>query len=539
MRTSWRRHHRPPLRHLAPAAGGRRGLRYRAGVGEPSRTSYDVVVVGGGHNGLACAAYLAGAGRSVAVLERREVLGGAVRSAQVFPGRDALLSKYSYLVSLLPRVVIEELGLDVVLQRRQVSSYTPVGDGGVLVDAADRAATRRSLGVGADAWDDLYAMTARVAERVFPTLTEPLRDRDAMRRHVGDEQAWRDLVERPIGELVERAFADDTVRGIVLTDALIGTFTSAHDPDLLANRCFLYHVVGGGTGHWDVPVGGMGTVADQLATAAAKRGAELVTGVHVTSIETDGTTATVTTGDGRRLVARQVVANVAPAVLDRLLGQASTEPPPEGAQVKVNMLLARLPRLRDRAVDPARAFAGTFHVNEGYAQLEQAYRQARAGALPDVVPCEIYCHSLTDPTILGPELRSAGVQTLTLFALHTPARLFRDDPVGALARARDAILRSLDSVLDEPIEDCLLGPDCIEVMGPLEIEADLGMPGGHIFHRDLSWPFAESPGDVGRWGVETRHPNVVVCGAGARRGGGVSAIPGRNAAAAILGRTSF
>ena len=91
-------------------------------------------------------------------------------------------------------------------------------------------------------------------------------------------------------------------------------------------------------------------------------------------------------------------------------------------------------------------------------------------------------------------------------------------------------------MLAEPIEDCLLGPDCIEVMGPLEIEAALGMPGGHIFHRDLSWPFAESTADVGRWGVETRHPNVFVCGAGARRGGGVSAIPGRNAALAALGR---
>ena len=110
-------------------------------------------------------------------------------------------------------------------------------------------------------------MTARVAERVFPTLTEPLRDRDAMRRHVGDDRAWRDLFERPIGELVERVLSDDTVRGIVLTDALIGTFTSAHAADLLANRCFLYHVVGGGTGHWDVPVGGMGTVA-----RAARRG---------------------------------------------------------------------------------------------------------------------------------------------------------------------------------------------------------------------------------------------------------------------------
>ncbi len=91
-------------------------------------------------------------------------------------------------------------------------------------------------------------------------------------------------------------------------------------------------------------------------------------------------------------------------------------------------------------------------------------------------------------------------------------------------------------MLAEPIEECLLDPDCIEVMGPLEIEAELGMPGGHIFHGDLQWPFAESAAEEGRWGVETEHANVFVCGAGARRGGGVSAIPGRNAAMAALGR---
>jgi len=503
-------------------------------VAELSRHDYDVVVVGGGHNGLACAAYLAAAGRSVAVLERSAVLGGAVRSARIFAGYDANVSQFAYLVSLLPPLVVEELGLDVELRRRDVSSYTPVGDGGVLVDAADRAATRRSLGADADGWEELYAMTSRVAERVFPTLTEPLRDRDAFRRHVGDDGAWRDLFERPIGELVARQLGDDVVRGIVLTDALIGTFADVHAPDLLANRCFLYHVIGGGGGHWDVPVGGMGTVTAQLAAAAERAGATLVTGAEVTAIASDGRRATVTLAGGRTVSAREVVANPAPVVLERLLGTPPSGPAPEGAQVKINMLLSRLPRLRDRDIPPERAFAGTFHVNETATQLDRAYRQAAAGELPEVVPCELYCHSLTDPSILGTDLRAAGAHTLTLFALHTPARLFRADPAEALERAKHRILRSLDSVLAEPIEDCLLDPECIEVVGPLELEAELGMPGGHIFHRDLSWPFAESPAEVGRWGVETDVANVFVCGAGARRGGGVSAVPGRSAAMAIL-----
>ena len=214
---------------------------------------------------------------------------------------------------------------------------------------------------------------------------------------------------------------------------------------------------------------------------------------------------------------------------------------PEGAQLKLNLLLSRLPRLRDPSVAPADAFAGTFHANESYSQLQAAYAQAAAGAIPELPPCEAYCHSLTDPSILGPQLRAAGAQTLTVFGLHMPARLFRDDGGGhggAKRAAVEATLRSLNSVLAEPIEDCLLrdrdGRPCLEARTPVELEAELGMPGGHIFHRDLSWPFAEDDADVGRWGVETERPNVWLCGAGARRGGGVSGIPGHNAARAVI-----
>ena len=126
-----------------------------------------------------------------------------------------------------------------------------------------------------------------------------------------------------------------------------------------------------------------------------------------------------------------------------------------------------------------------------------------------------------------------------VFGLHMPARLFRQDPEGARERALELTLASINSVLAEPIEDCLLGPDTLDVRSPLDIEASVGMPGGHIFHGDLQWPFAESADDVGRWGTETRHPNVFLCGAGARRGGGVSGIPGRAAVAAALGEDAL
>jgi len=521
------------------------------------RGSYDAVIVGGGHNGLVAAAYLARAGRSCLLLERRDALGGAAISEEVFQGVGARLSSYSYLVSLLPQQIVEELGLNIRLARRRVSSYTPDPRvscaHGLLVDGEDRAGTvasfRRITGraEASAAWDAFYAMTGRVARAVFPTMLEPLVSRAQMRRLVDDDHAWQALFERPIGEAVAEAFPDGLVAGVALTDALIGTFAGADQTDLLQNRCFLYHVIGGGTGEWQLPVGGMGAVTGALAHAALTAGAELRTGSEVLSIEPGPNGAELRfaelgadgeLGAEQRVSARRVLVNAAPSVLERLVGVEPGGQQPEGSQVKLNMLLSRLPRLRDERTPPELAFAGTFHVNESASQLQLAFEQASAGSMPSLVPCETYCHSLTDPSILAPELQAAGVQTLTVFALHTPARLFRADPERAKAGAAAAIMRSLESVLAEPLGDCVLrgpnGEPCIEVRSPLDIERELCMPGGHIFHRDLSWPFAETEAEVGNWGVETEHPSVLLCGAGARRGGGVSGIPGRNAAIAAL-----
>jgi phytoene dehydrogenase-like protein len=507
----------------------------------------DAIVVGGGHNGLVAATMLARTGRRVLVLERGDQVGGAAVSAAPFTGIDARISRYSYLVSLFPRALLDELGIEVQLRRRRVSSYTPWGDAGVLVSDDEQrtwdsvARTVRDTGE-VDSLARFAALTAGIATRVFDTLSQPLRSRDDFRHLVRDDGAWEALFEQPLSRVLEKRFESDVVRGIVATDALIGTFAATDDPQLRQNRCFLYHVIGNGTGHWDVPIGGMGALTGALADAARKAGAELRTGAAVTGIDadSDGDGVEVRVADGERFQARHLLANVAPAVLTELLGDPAPAHAerPEGAQLKLNLLLSRLPRLRDPGVTSEEAFAGTFHVNEGYTQLADAYDQAAAGQVPDLPPCEAYCHSLTDPSILGAELRESGVQTLTVFGLHMPARLFRRDHDAAKRAAVAATLRSLDSVLAEPIEDCLLrdedGEPCLEARTPLEIEAELGMPGGHIFHRDLSWPFAESESEVGRWGVETDRPNVWICGAGARRGGGVSGIPGHNAARAVI-----
>ncbi|HTU96269.1 MAG TPA: NAD(P)/FAD-dependent oxidoreductase [Solirubrobacteraceae bacterium] len=505
----------------------------------------DVIVVGAGHNGLVAATLLAGSGHRVLVLESAGHVGGAAVSARPFPGVDARISRYSYLVSLFPAALLRRLGLNVELRRRSVSSYTPVGDTGVLMcddQARTRASLDRTLGEGAGersarALERLGALTTGVAERVFPTLTEPLASRAQLRRQVGADAAWDALFERPLSELLESEFDSDLVRGIVATDALIGTFAGLDDPGLLQNRCFLYHVIGNGTGRWDIPVGGMGALTGALADAAVAAGAEVRLSAPVTRIEAGDDGVAVHVDGGEVVPGRRVLANVAPAVLARLLGDPPPAEAPEGSQLKLNMLLRRLPRLRDPSVTPVQAFGGTFHVNEGYDQLQRAYAQAAAGQIPDLPPCEAYCHSLTDPTILGPELRTGGVQTLTVFGLHMPARLFGGDHDAAREAALAATLASINSVLAEPIEDCLLsGPDgapCLEVHTPIELEHELGLPGGHIFHRDLTWPFAEDDTDVGRWGVETHRPNVLICGAGARRGGAVSGIPGHNAAQAV------
>ncbi|EMY33633.1 phytoene dehydrogenase [Arthrobacter crystallopoietes BAB-32] len=487
------------------------------------------------------------------VLERQDHLGGAAVSAEVFPGTGAKLSRYSYLVSLFPQRIIDDLGLDLRLIRRRYSSYTPLPGtaSGLLVDNEDAQATRASfeaVGAGSDfdAFGRFHARTGTIAERLWPIVTQPLPRRSEVRSLLGEDQLWTDFFERPLGEVIEATFQSDLVRGIVLTDGLISTFARAGQEDLQQNKCFLYHVIGGGTGNWDVPEGGMGAVSGALEKAAREAGVQFRTSAEVTSLSPAGDVTYDGGASGKASVhGEYVLANVSPEVLGRLLEGSPARPAAraEGAQAKVNLLLKRLPRLKEAGVAPEAAFGGTFHINEAYSQLERAYAEAAAGSVPDPLPAEIYCHTLADPSILPDGLRQEGAHTLTVFTLQTPHRLLSEANNDRLrSELQQAVLDSLNSVLAEPVEDCLLtdshGRPCIETKTTLDLENTLGMSGGSIFHGPLSWPFAEDDEALDtpaqRWGVATGHERILLCGAGARRGGGVSGLGGHNAAMALL-----
>ena len=526
--------------------------------------THDAIIIGGGHNGLVAAAYLAKAGKTVLLLEAQGEPGGATTSVAPFPEYEARLSRYSYLVSLLPDQIVSDLAINFKTLGRPVASYTPYhqdgrNDGLFISSTWDQTTTasfRRLTGSDreATAWREFYGEIAELAKRLAPSMLKPLKRAGELKSEIGLPKLWQDLMERPIGETIRNRFSDNLVRGVVLTDALIGTFVQADD--LQANRCFLYHMIGNGTGQWRVPQGGMGTLTKELLRIATLHGVQIKTGCKAAAIESGPAGVRIEDESGEAHVAQDLLFAAAPQHLARLRGRAAPKSL-EGAQLKINMLLSCLPRLKS-GLDPRLAFVGTFHVNESYSNLEAAYHCAQGGEMPQPLPLEMYCHTLTDPTILSAELIEKGFQTLTLFGIHTPAKLFDANPEQAKARAKELALASLNQYLVDPIESvlakCADGSLAIEVKSPLDLETDILLPRGNIFHRDLDFPFLtedeekadeekadrkkDQPAktDQQLWGCETDDPHIFLAGAGARRGGGVSGIAGHNAAMALLAK---
>ncbi|MGH7997927.1 MAG: phytoene desaturase family protein [Brasilonema sp.] len=384
-----------------------------------TQKNYDVVIVGGGHNGLIAACYLAKAGRSVLVLEKQDKVGGTVVSEQLFPGIEARLSVYAYLVGMLPQKIISDLDLDFQFRHRNPASFTPFEQNGtyqgLLISHESEAVTKHSFKQLTGNLEEYHSylkfhqLQKSLGKYIWESLLEPMQTREEIKNRFGTEEeklAWQLFIEQPLGVAIEEFFQSDLVRGLVFTDGTIGTLTHPHDLSLKQNRTFLYHVIANGTGDWCVPVGGMGKLTEELVAQCKKNGVEILNRAEVTKIEPEKGQATVQFRHHHQesyVSGSYVLVNLAPKKLSQLL--TGYNPPndstDEGSFVKINMVLSKLPRLKADFA-PVEAFTGTFHVNEGYQNIIDSYNMACKGVIPEQPPGEFYCHSLTDNSILSP-----------------------------------------------------------------------------------------------------------------------------------------
>jgi phytoene dehydrogenase-like protein len=290
-------------------------------VSASETTFFDVVIVGGGHNGLVASCYLAKAGLKVAILEKNDSLGGATVSQKVFPEYEARLSRYSYLVSLLPDQIVNDLGLKFKTIEREVSSFTPENLGGkdlgLLINRGLVGETSEDFkaltGDGEElaAWESFYRDVQKLADAIASTMLQKLPTRSQLKEKV-DHKIWDEIIENPLGQVLESRFNNDLVRGIVLTDGLIGTFSNTNE--LAANICFLYHLIGNGTGDWKVPVGGMGAFVAELIELAKNQGVSFFLESEVNSISPKGENFIVS-ASGKSYESKYVLANFAPQKL--------------------------------------------------------------------------------------------------------------------------------------------------------------------------------------------------------------------------------
>lgn len=520
-----------------------------------SQKKYDVVIVGGGHNGLVAACYLAKAGRSVLVLERQNRLGGAVVTEQPFLGIEAKLSVYAYLVGMLPKKIISDLELNFQFRTRNPASFTPFEKNGkhqgLIISNDSDAITQESFERLTGDLEEYYRylkfhkLQKSLGKYIWPSLLEPMQTREDMKSRFQTEEeklAWKLFIEEPLGVAIEEFFDSDLVRGLLFTDGNIGTFTYPHDPSLKQNRTFLYHVIANGTGDWCVPVGGIGKLIEELVRVCKKNGVEFLQDAEVTKINPHKGKATVQFRHNNResyVDGSYVLVNLDPKNLSHLLTgyDCPNDPKDEGSFIKINMVLKKLPRLKAED-NPIEAFTGTFHVNEGYQNIIQSYQMAAQGVIPERPPGEFYCHSLTDDSILSPSLRSQKYQTLTLFGLSMPYSLFAKDNDKVKQEVLQKYIQGVNQYLLDPIQECLARDEnnklCVDIATPVDVERELAISTGHVFHQSLSWPFVESAAERGMWGVEIGFDNIFLCGSGAKRGGCVSGIPGHNAAMKIL-----
>ncbi|KPM48658.1 phytoene desaturase family protein [Jiulongibacter sediminis] len=514
--------------------------------------SFDIIITGSGHNALVAACYLAKAGKTVLVLEKNDYLGGATTSQKTFPEFEAYLSRYSYLISLLPQQIIEDLQLDLPLLQRKTASYTPYENEGKIeglllsnINSKLSKASVLSLRLGEKEWEGYQKFQERCqtfASLIWDSILQPLASKSYWKQkfeNAGESELWEDIVEKPIGMFIEKYVQSDILRGVLLTDARIGVLSHAYDPSLLQNRTFIYHIIGNKTGEWRVPKGGMGNLVKQLIQKATELGVDFKTSTEVKKLQEITEGMEVRT-EKEVFRASKVLWNAAPAILEKTLANYHSihTQKDEGTAFKINILLEKLPQLKDKNVKPEEAFSGTFHINQSFRQQQKAFEEIMNGYLPKYFPCEMYCHTLTDNSILSDELNEKGFHTITVFGLDMPYRRFTENNEAQKEKILYSFYDGINQFLEEPIQNCIArnsdGSLCIECKSALDLEKDLGLPMGNIFHNDLSWFFAESEEEADQFGVETDLENLILCGSGAKRGGAVSGIPGYLAARMVL-----
>jgi phytoene dehydrogenase-like protein len=525
-------------RHQGPAAA----TLGRIGLPEPVRSlaarPWDVVVVGAGHNGLTCAAYLARAGRRVLVLESRDAIGGACTLDEPWPG--VRMSPCAYVVGLLHPLVVRELDLP-----GHGFRWTPA-HGGLFVPFEDGSSIqlwnddekceeeiRRFAPADLRGWREMQAVKRRLRDRLRPDTMDdvwigpsPTRE-EIVRRLAGDADAEALLFEWSMVEMVERYLTDERMQLAYLGQGVIGTNASPHDPGTAS--VYFHHASGrmdGQAGTWGYVQGGMGMISFILCDIAREAGAVVAAGVPVARIiPGEG----VELESGERIRAPQVISNADPRVTLRLLDGAADagwarqveSVPIEGVTAKVNLMLSELPNLKARPGTLEPHHTGQINTPLSKDEWRDAHRLANQGVLPPRTWNELYLQTVFDRSVV-PE----GVHTLSVFVQYVPHRF----AVGDWETRRMEVGQV---VVDSIARFCSNLPAAVlamEVLGPPDIERRVGLTGGQIFQGEILPQYMWDR----RLAARTPMAGVFLCGAGTHPGGSVIGINGRNAAMEVL-----
>jgi phytoene dehydrogenase-like protein len=527
-----------PQPHSSPTAAvlGRVGLPQP--VAELGRRRWDAVVVGAGHNGLTCAAYLARAGRKVLVLEARERVGGACTMEEPWPG--VRMSPCAYVAGLLHPSVIRELDLPGHGFRWFPAAgglFVPFEDGSSIQlwndDERCEAEIRRLAPGDLGGWRAMQAAKRRLRDALRPDgesdlWLDPAPERDEIERRLrGDAEARALLFEWSMVEMVERYLDDERMQLAYLGQGVIGTNASPHHPGTAS--IWFHHASGrmfGQPGTWGYVEGGMGMVSFLLCDIARELGAVVATGVPVAQIlPGEG----VKLASGERIEAPQVISNADPVVTLRLLGDAADERwaeqvralPTRGVTAKVNLRLSELPDFTARPGLGQAHHTGQINTPLTKHEWREHHRLANQGVLPPRTWNELYLHTVFDRSV-APD----GVHTLSVFAQYVPNEFHEGNWNTRREEVGQVVVRSIARFCSN-IPAAVNG---LEVLGPPDIEERVGLTGGHIFQGEI---LPEYMWDR-RLRARTPMRGVLLCGAGTHPGGSVIGVNGRNAAMEAL-----